>query len=170
MFKLCVCERKRRDAICRCYSLLHIYFSAPHFFYNNWSRGIWKWNWKENCRFCFEKPFGKNTCFISLCQHGSWQSCSFPLSRRGACSTAVLFGAGLLPSCLLSLYPFFWMGPTRSVTAWIWAECDIQIRWLQEVATLKQRRTNYGIENAEQCLFTGCNSAAQCGVLYGSPS
>lgn len=59
----------------------HFFFCHCQFSFNSWSRGVWKWNWKESCRFCFEKPFGKTTCFIPLCQHGSWQSCSFPRSQ-----------------------------------------------------------------------------------------
>lgn len=83
----------------------HLFFCHCLFFFlfNNWSRGVWKWNWKENCKFCFEKPFGKSTCFIPLCQHGSWQSCSFPLSKLH-CSAFWSRLVTQLPAFIMSIF------------------------------------------------------------------
>jgi len=65
---------------------------------NNWSRGAGNGTGKKTAVIFSEKPFGKNTCFLLLCQHRCWQCCSFP--EHGC--VAVLCGVGWLCDCLLA--------------------------------------------------------------------
>lgn len=62
---------------------------------NNWSRGAGNGTGKKTALFFSEKPFGKNTCFLLLCQHRCWQCCSFP--EHGC----IAVGEGCLRDCLL---------------------------------------------------------------------